>query len=82
MAGVPGALGHRACRISLLPGMASASSVPDAMDAGWLGGVEVLRAPLYVPAQVTGKRRILYEFSFGAITGGPISSEGLPVPLV
>jgi colanic acid biosynthesis glycosyl transferase WcaI len=32
----------------------------------WRDGVEVLRAPLYVPAQVTWKGRILHEFSFGA----------------
>jgi colanic acid biosynthesis glycosyl transferase WcaI len=30
----------------------------------WLNGVEVLRAPLYVPAQVTGTQRILQEISF------------------
>jgi colanic acid biosynthesis glycosyl transferase WcaI len=30
----------------------------------WLAGVEVLRAPLYVPAQVTGKKRLLHELSF------------------
>jgi colanic acid biosynthesis glycosyl transferase WcaI len=32
----------------------------------WLAGVEVLRAPLYVPARVTGKGRVLHEISFGA----------------
>ena len=32
----------------------------------WLDGVEVLRAPLYVPNQVTGKKRLLHEFSFAA----------------
>jgi len=32
----------------------------------WRDGVEVLRAPPYVPAQVTGKQRILHELSFGA----------------
>ncbi len=32
----------------------------------WLDGVEVLRAPLYIPAQVTGKQRLLHELSFGA----------------
>jgi colanic acid biosynthesis glycosyl transferase WcaI len=32
----------------------------------WLEGVEVLRAPLYAPARVTGKGRVLHEFSFGA----------------
>jgi colanic acid biosynthesis glycosyl transferase WcaI len=32
----------------------------------WLAGVEVLRAPLYAPARVTGKARILHELSFGA----------------
>jgi colanic acid biosynthesis glycosyl transferase WcaI len=32
----------------------------------WLDGVEVLRAPLYAPARVTGKARILHELSFGA----------------
>ena len=32
----------------------------------WLDGVEVLRAPLYTPARVTGKGRILHELSFGA----------------
>jgi colanic acid biosynthesis glycosyl transferase WcaI len=32
----------------------------------WLEGVEVLRAPLYVPARVTGKSRVLHELSFGA----------------
>lgn len=31
----------------------------------WLDGVEVLRAPLYTPSRVTGKGRILHEFSFG-----------------
>lgn len=32
----------------------------------WLDGVEVLRAPLYAPARVTGKGRVLHELSFGA----------------
>jgi colanic acid biosynthesis glycosyl transferase WcaI len=32
----------------------------------WLDGVEVLRAPLYTPARVTGSGRILHELSFGA----------------
>jgi colanic acid biosynthesis glycosyl transferase WcaI len=32
----------------------------------WLEGVEVLRAPLYAPARVTGKGRLLHELSFGA----------------
>jgi colanic acid biosynthesis glycosyl transferase WcaI len=32
----------------------------------WLDGVEVLRAPLYAPARVTGRGRILHELSFGA----------------
>jgi colanic acid biosynthesis glycosyl transferase WcaI len=32
----------------------------------WLRGVEVLRAPLYAPARVTGKGRIFHELSFGA----------------
>jgi colanic acid biosynthesis glycosyl transferase WcaI len=32
----------------------------------WLEGVEVLRAPLYAPARVTGKSRVLHELSFGA----------------
>lgn len=32
----------------------------------WLNGVEVLRAPLYVPARVTSKGRLLHELSFGA----------------
>ena len=32
----------------------------------WLDGVEVLRAPLYAPARVTGKSRVLHELSFGA----------------
>ncbi len=32
----------------------------------WLKGVEVLRAPLYAPAQVTGRGRVLHELSFGA----------------
>jgi colanic acid biosynthesis glycosyl transferase WcaI len=32
----------------------------------WLEGVEVLRAPLYAPARVTGKGRVLHELSFGA----------------
>ena len=32
----------------------------------WLDGVEVLRAPLYTPARVTGKGRMLHELSFGA----------------
>jgi colanic acid biosynthesis glycosyl transferase WcaI len=32
----------------------------------WINGVEVLRAPLYVPAKVTGKKRLLHELSFGA----------------
>jgi colanic acid biosynthesis glycosyl transferase WcaI len=32
----------------------------------WLEGVEVLRAPLYTPARVTGKGRVLHELSFGA----------------
>ena len=32
----------------------------------WLDRVEVLRAPLYAPARVTGKGRILHELSFGA----------------
>jgi colanic acid biosynthesis glycosyl transferase WcaI len=32
----------------------------------WLDGVEVLRAPLYTPARVTGKGRVLHELSFGA----------------
>jgi colanic acid biosynthesis glycosyl transferase WcaI len=31
----------------------------------WLDGVEVLRAPLYTPARVTGKGRVLHELSFG-----------------
>ncbi|MHB8067653.1 MAG: WcaI family glycosyltransferase [Desulfobaccales bacterium] len=31
-----------------------------------LEGVEVLRAPLYVPARVTGKSRLLHELSFAA----------------
>jgi len=31
-----------------------------------LDGVEVLRAPLYVPARVTGAGRVLHELSFGA----------------
>ncbi len=30
----------------------------------WLDGVEVLRAPQYVPARVTGKGRLLQEISF------------------
>jgi colanic acid biosynthesis glycosyl transferase WcaI len=32
----------------------------------WLDGMEVLRAPLYAPARVTGKGRVLHELSFGA----------------
>jgi colanic acid biosynthesis glycosyl transferase WcaI len=32
----------------------------------WLDGVEVLRAPLYAPARVTGTGRVLHELSFGA----------------
>jgi colanic acid biosynthesis glycosyl transferase WcaI len=32
----------------------------------WLDGVEVLRAPVYAPARVTGRGRILHELSFGA----------------
>jgi colanic acid biosynthesis glycosyl transferase WcaI len=32
----------------------------------WLDGVEVLRAPLYTPARVTGRGRVLHELSFGA----------------
>ena len=32
----------------------------------WLDGVEVLRAPLYAPARVTGRGRMLHELSFGA----------------
>ncbi|MFZ5448745.1 MAG: WcaI family glycosyltransferase [Thermodesulfobacteriota bacterium] len=32
----------------------------------WLEGVEVLRAPLYTPARVTGRGRLLHELSFGA----------------
>ncbi|MEJ2670836.1 MAG: WcaI family glycosyltransferase [Deltaproteobacteria bacterium] len=32
----------------------------------WLDGVEVLRAPLYAPARVTGAGRVLHELSFGA----------------
>ncbi len=32
----------------------------------WLAGVEVLRAPLYCPARVTGRGRVLHELSFGA----------------
>ncbi len=32
----------------------------------WLDGVEVLRAPLYAPARVTGKGRVLHELAFGA----------------
>ena len=32
----------------------------------WLDGVEVLRAPQYVPARVTGKGRLLQEISFTA----------------
>ena len=32
----------------------------------WLDGVEVLRAPQYVPARVTGKGRLLQEISFAA----------------
>jgi colanic acid biosynthesis glycosyl transferase WcaI len=32
----------------------------------WLNGVEVLRAPLYAPARVTGRGRVLHELSFGA----------------
>ncbi len=32
----------------------------------WLEGVEVLRAPQYVPARVTGQRRLLQEISFTA----------------
>jgi colanic acid biosynthesis glycosyl transferase WcaI len=32
----------------------------------WLDGVEVLRSPLYAPARVTGKGRLLHELSFGA----------------
>ena len=32
----------------------------------FLGGVEVLRAPLYAPARVTGRTRVLHELSFGA----------------
>jgi colanic acid biosynthesis glycosyl transferase WcaI len=32
----------------------------------WLEGVEVLRAPLYTPARVTGRGRMLHELSFGA----------------
>ncbi len=32
----------------------------------WLEGVEVLRAPLYVPARVTGRGRLLQEVSFGS----------------
>ncbi len=31
-----------------------------------LAGVEVLRAPLYAPARVTGRGRVLHELSFGA----------------
>lgn len=31
----------------------------------WLDGVEVLRAPLYTPARVTGRGRVLHELSFG-----------------
>ncbi len=31
----------------------------------WREGVEVLRAPLYVPARVTAKTRVLHELSFG-----------------
>jgi colanic acid biosynthesis glycosyl transferase WcaI len=32
----------------------------------WMDGAEVLRAPLYAPARVTGKTRVLHELSFGA----------------
>ncbi len=32
----------------------------------WRDGVEVLRAPLYVPSQVTVKGRLLFELCFGA----------------
>jgi putative colanic acid biosynthesis glycosyltransferase WcaI len=32
----------------------------------WLDGVEVLRAPQYVPARVTGKGRLLQDISFNA----------------
>ena len=32
----------------------------------WLEGVEVLRAPQYVPARVTGRGRLLQEISFAA----------------
>lgn len=32
----------------------------------WRDGVEVLRAPLYAPGQVTGRGRLLHELSFGA----------------
>jgi colanic acid biosynthesis glycosyl transferase WcaI len=32
----------------------------------WLAGVEVLRAPVYVPARVTGAGRVLHELAFGA----------------
>jgi colanic acid biosynthesis glycosyl transferase WcaI len=32
----------------------------------WLDGVEVLRAPVYAPARVTGRGRVLHELSFGA----------------
>lgn len=31
----------------------------------WLAGVELLRAPMYVPSRVTGSKRMLLESSFG-----------------
>ncbi len=39
---------------------------PQRWQREWLDGVEVLRAPQYVPARVTGKGRLLQEISFAA----------------
>lgn len=64
------ARGHAVTVLSAPPYYPQWRVSPDYRHRGWLrewlNGVEVLRAPLYVPARVTGPRRILHEISFGA----------------
>ena len=64
------ARGHRVTVLTAHPYYPEWRVHPAYRGRGWRrefrDGVEVLRAPLYVPIRVTGKTRFLHEISFGA----------------
>lgn len=65
-------MGHSVDVITALPYYPQWEVYPEYKNKKWhkeiINGVNVNRAPLYVPAKVTGKTRVMHELSFGLST--------------